>query len=278
MEAKDTDDIIKTGTPENPSFMADNWLRFVGEKGQRDRKHFLTGVLKLRFTDELSKGTPVKVFDAALGVGTDTFSLLEEGFDVTSNELDESFLRVAKKKASDEGIDLKVTGYDWRDISGIDSDSQDVVLVFGNSLTQLPNPEAFLKALKEFKRILKSEGLLVIDERNYQDMLDRREEILKDPVNNFKIRNKMKPGRATYSEEGIRNIVIGLTNDACNARYYDSDSGRWLSDISQSYPLKRGELKGLIGKAGLKITGEYSDLEEGYDPFADFYQYVCQKT
>lgn len=131
--------------------IAHDWKKFLGEKGRQDRATFLTEVLK-------GKGCK-EVFDAALGTGGDTISLKKEGFLVTSNEIDNEFLMVARETARNEGVELgRITNQDWRNLSQIESGLFDAVVLLGNSLTHLFTRKDQLKALSEFYRILRYGG------------------------------------------------------------------------------------------------------------------------
>ena len=64
----------------------------------------------------LAKHGCKKIFDAAAGDGVDSIVLTQAGFDVTSNDIDPEFRKVALQNAKKEGVELKITDYDWRSI------------------------------------------------------------------------------------------------------------------------------------------------------------------
>lgn len=250
--------------------LIDDWGRFIGKKGEQDRSKFLVGILK-------QQGC-TKILDAALGIGKDTISLIKEGFIVTSNEKDKEFVRKARENASDESVKLKVTSQDWCDLSKFKQGSFDGVMLLGNSLTELPDKESQLKALAEFYRVLRYGGILILDERNHQDMLDRREEIATDPLAKFSLRHKNEYGRATYSEDGgVRGVPTQISDDKIVFSYYDTKVDRWFPTTLPGYPFKKGELIGLLKETGFLRITQYSDFRKGYDPQADFYEYIAEK-
>ncbi|MEX0617141.1 MAG: methyltransferase domain-containing protein [Candidatus Woykebacteria bacterium] len=255
--------------------LADHWERVVGAKGKEDRANFLVGVLK-------EKGSE-KVFDAGLGIGLDTLSLKQAGFNVTSNEIDGEFRRKAVENAAKESVELDITTYDWRDLSGFESESVDAVVLMGNSLTQLFGRENQLQAVSEFRRILRLGGVLIIDERNYQTILDDRENIIKDPINNFKLRyngvgGSAEKGRTTYSSEGgVIGILPEITDSKVVVSYVDTKQENKVLGSLEVYPFKRGDLQNLLRDAGFRLFGMYSDMIPGFDPKADFYEYVAMK-
>ena len=251
------------------SGLAENWDRFVGKEGKENRKNFLVGILK--------EHEGKKIFDAGLGSGGDSISLSKEGFSVASNEIDGDLAERARQNATREGVELDISSMDWRNLEQIEDGSFDSVILLGNSLTHLFDKEDQLKALSEFHRILREGGVLIIDERNYQDILDRREEIASDPLNNFQPRHKNESGRATYNEEGVRAIPTEISDNRIKISYLDSDSNQWIQGFLDLYPFKRGELQGLLQETGFSKIDQFSDFQEGFDPQADFYEYVAVK-
>lgn len=80
------------------------------------------------------------IFDACLGDGVDSIFLLQNGFSVTSNEIDESFRNKAMKNALHYKVKLNLTKYDWRDLNNyIPREPFDAIICLGNSFTYLFN-------------------------------------------------------------------------------------------------------------------------------------------
>lgn len=123
--------------------------------------------------EHLKKYEKPKVFDSALGAGVTSIGLKLAGInDIISNEIDEEFRKVALENAKKYGVTLTITQYDWRDIPDELAETFDAVLCLGNSLSCLFKKEDRMKAIKNFKKILKPGGMLVIDERNYDKILE----------------------------------------------------------------------------------------------------------
>ena len=144
------------------------WADYIDwEKRREGEGGFLKGVLNRHKCRE--------IFDTTLGDGCDTVYLLKEGFDVVSNELDDAFLKKAFENAKRENVALEITNLDWRELTpGLQEGNFDSVLCLGNSLTYLFKKSDQLRALAEFRKILRPGGVLIIDERNYQYMLDNK--------------------------------------------------------------------------------------------------------
>src|SRR3990167_8393189 len=157
----------------NSQNLVSMWREFIDwEKRRKGEDNFLVNQFHTRNVK--------KVFDASLGDGCDSIYLLKQGFDVTSNEIDKTFLNKALENAKVENVELKITSLDWRTLdSELVEANFDAVICLGNSLTYLFSEKDQLGALRQFKRILKSGGILIVDERNYQYILDNRKKIMR---------------------------------------------------------------------------------------------------
>src|SRR4030042_2838084 len=218
--------------------------------------------------NQLRKHNASKIFDAALGDGCDSIYLLQQGFDVMSNEIDKVFLTKALHNAEANNTQLKISDLDWRELNKeLDAEFFDAVIILGNSLTYLFTKEAQLKALEQFYRILKKGGILIVDERNYQNILDNREKILKGDFN--------YSGKYVYCGEKVHARPIELSDNRAKFEYADERTNKKAHLVM--YPWKRGELKKLLQKTGFTSIQQYSDYSLEENPDADFYQYVCVK-
>lgn len=208
------------------------------------------------------------IFDACLGDGCDSIYLIRQGFHVTSNEIDVSFMAKAFENANQADVLLRVTALDWCELdTKIPEGYFDSVTCLGNSFTYLFTEESRLRALKQFKRILKDDGILIVDERNYQYMLDNRQAILDG--------NFQYSGQYVYCGDRVHGRPIVITDQEVKMEYTDSMTGEKY--YLTFYPFKRGELKNLLEKAGFKSVSQFSDYQAGENPYADFHQYVAQK-
>ena len=194
---------------------------------------------------------------------------MQNGFNVSSNEIDDAFREKAIENAKRAGFDINPTSVDWKQLTSVyEESSQDVIVCMGNSLTCVDGKENQLKAVEKFNKVLRKEGVLIIDERNYQKILDNRELALKGELHSsgkylYTGTNKVKASFKAITDEYI--IIEYAHLEADKKAYY------------LVHPFKKGELRKLFGEAGFSIIEQYSDYETGENPDADFYQYVCIK-
>lgn len=130
-----------------------------------------------------------KILDVATGGGQDTVSLIQRGYDVTANEVDELFAARLHAKSEAAKVAPKVLNLDWRDFMAspeLGDEEFDVLFALGNSFPNyLFKAEERKIALQGFWRLLKSGGTLFFDTRNYDYMLENADAILEDPERNF---------------------------------------------------------------------------------------------
>lgn len=246
----------------NSKVLVEMWADFINwDKRRLGENGFLLNTLK--------KFHCQKIFDACLGDGADSIHLLKNWFNVTSNDLDKLFIQKAKDNAKKHNVTLNITKFDWRNLDKhFQEKSFDAVFCLGNSLTYLFKKKDQLKTLKNFLKIIKDNGILIIDERNYQYFLDKREEILKEQKFRYS-------GQYVYCGDTVHGKPIEISDDKVRMEYTDEKTGK--VGYLVLYPFKRGELLNLLKKAGYTKIEQYSDYKKEYNPYADFYQYVCVK-
>ena len=113
-----------------------------------------------------------RVLDVATGTGFHSIRLLKAGFDVTSADGSPEMLAQAFENAKEHGFIMKTLHADWRWLSRDVHTQYDAVICLGNSLTHLFSEQDRRKALAEFYSVLQHDGVLVLDQRNYDGILD----------------------------------------------------------------------------------------------------------
>lgn len=155
------------------------WEIFIGDKKSRTENYRNFLVEKLR--DNGCK----RILDVACGTGVDSIMLLEEGFEVVSIDASDKMLKYALKERWDRRKEPTfdnwiieeanwLTLYD--DIQHIIGDGFDAVMCLGNSFAHLldnyGDQREQIQAIKNFERCVKPGGLLLIDHRNYDNIMN----------------------------------------------------------------------------------------------------------
>ncbi|XP_011677032.2 glycine N-methyltransferase [Strongylocentrotus purpuratus] len=154
------------------------WEYYIGSRNER------TDVYRSWITQLLREKNCKRVLDVACGTGIDSVMLLEEGFEVVSVDASDKMIMQAFKerwsRRKEDAFDKwEIEVANWLTLPD-DLPSQegkfDAVICLGNSFANLPDFEGNLSnqrlALKNFADLLRPGGIMVIDHRNYDSILD----------------------------------------------------------------------------------------------------------
>jgi 2-polyprenyl-3-methyl-5-hydroxy-6-metoxy-1,4-benzoquinol methylase len=252
--------------------LAQAWRDFVNpsQRLRRGEEDFLTGVLDTYRGDR--EPPAVRVFDASAGVGVESVALQQKGYDVTSNEIDWTLMRQARAYAAEQGVGtMPMTSYDWRHLeTEIEPATYDVVLCLGNALACLLDPEEMKKCLRGFRSILKDGGMLILDERNYRDMISRREEML---GSEFRFNGNVvycsddisaKPQSISAKGESKQRVILAYFRN-----------GERLGTFTV-YPYADGEVEALLSECGFAVETTVYDFGKSADVAHEFVTYAAR--
>ena len=115
------------------------------------------------FTALLPMRPQDRILDLCGGHGRHSIELCSRGFlKCTVLDYSQPLLDIGANHAGNKGFDILFLQGDARH-TRLDSDTFDHVLILGNSLGYIPNPDADLHILKESSRLLKPGGSLLLD-------------------------------------------------------------------------------------------------------------------
>jgi glycine/sarcosine N-methyltransferase len=100
--------------------------------------------------------------------------LIEAGFEVTSVDGSPVMLAKAIENARERGHILRTIQADWRWLNRDVHDLYDAVICLGNSFTHLHNENYRRKSLAEYYATLRHDGILILDQRNYDASIEHR--------------------------------------------------------------------------------------------------------
>lgn len=131
-----------------------------------------------------------KILDVGAGTGKYSISLYEEGYDVTAIELIKHNLMTLKTKNKH----VRAVLGNATDLSSFNDKTFDMVLLFG-PLYHLITKEEKIKALKEAKRVLKDDGVILISYYMNDYAIIKHgfmESAIKDAIKNKQVDNNFK--------------------------------------------------------------------------------------
>lgn len=212
------------------------------------------------FIDILRARGKMNVLDVASGTGFHSVQLLEAGFDVTSADGSAAMLAKAFENATERNLILKTVQADWRWLNRDIMGKFDAVICLGNSFTHLHEESDRRRALAEFYAALKHDGILIIDQRNYDAILD----------GGFTTKHKYY-----YCGDQVTAEPEHIDEGLARFRYTFPDNSVYRLNM---FPLRKNYLRGLMQESGFQKIRTYGDFKETYqesDP--DFFVHVAEK-
>ncbi|MEX2629183.1 MAG: methyltransferase domain-containing protein [Tistlia sp.] len=213
------------------------------------------------FIDILRSRDTHKVLDVACGTGFHSVRLTEAGFDVTAIDGNAAMLAKAFENAKKRSLILKLTQADWRWLNRDIQGKADAVVCLGNSFTHLFDEMDRRRALAEFYAALKHDGILVIDQRNYDAILD----------NGFSTKHKYYycgkrvTAEPEYFDDGLIRFKYSFPDDS--------------SYTLNMFPLRKNYMRRLLREAGFERVHTFGDFEADFeDHEPDFLVHVAEKT
>ncbi len=213
------------------------------------------------FIRKLRESGARSVLDVATGTGFHSVRLLQDGFEVVSADGSPQMLYKAFENAKRRGYVMRTVQADWRYLNRDVHGEFDAIICLGNSFTHMFHERDRRKALAEFYAMLKHDGVLVLDQRNYDSILD----------NGFSSKH-------TYYYCGDEIRVEPEFVDEGLARFcyaFPDDSVYHLN----MFPLRKDYTRRLMFEVGFQNIETFGDFLETYpDDDPDFYVHVAEKA
>ena len=214
------------------------------------------------FIDVLKRHRCHSVIDAACGTGFHSVQLLRAGFDVASVDGSPQMLAKAFENARARGHILKTVHSDWRWMTRDMVGRYDAIICLGNSFTHIFNEHDRRRTLAEFYAMLKHDGILVLDQRNYDALLDGT---TGGPSHRYYYCGADVSAEPEHIDDGLARF-----------RYEFADDGSVYH--LNMFPLRKRYVHGLMHEVGFQRVTTYGDFQSSYaeaDP--DFFIHVAEK-
>ena len=232
----------------------DKWDELIDWRGRAvSEGQFFIDILRAR-----GKET---VLDVASGTGFHSVRLTEAGFDVTTADGSASMVAKAFANGQSRGLILKTVQADWRWLNRDINGKYDAIVCLGNSFTHLYDEADRRKALAEFYAALKHDGILILDQRNYDAMLDH----------GFSTKHKFY-----YCGDKVTAEPEHVDEGLCRMKYSFPDGSDYTLNLC---PIRKNYVRRLLHEAGFMRVHTYGDFQETYaeeDP--DFFIHVAEKA
>ncbi len=204
-----------------------------------------------------------RILDVATGTGFHSVRLLEAGFEVCSVDGSAEMLAKAFQNGRNRDHVLRTIQADWRWLNRDVHATYDAVICLGNSFTHLFSENDRRKALAEFYATLRHDGCLLLDQRNYDAILD----------SGFSSQHKYY-----YCGKRVSAEPEHVDDGLARFRYTFPDNSVYHLNM---YPLRRDYTRRLMREVGFQKITTYADFEQddvaSADKEPDFFVHVAEK-
>lgn len=213
------------------------------------------------FIDILRARGKETVLDVAAGTGFHSVRLIEHGFNVTTADGSAAMLAKAFSNGQSRGHILKTVQADWRWLNRYIQGKFDAIICLGNSFTHLHEEADRRRALAEFYAALKHDGILILDQRNYDTMLD----------SGFKSKHKYY-----YAGDKVQAEPVHVDEGLARFKYSFPGGEEYTLNLC---PIRKNYMRRLLGEAGFQRVRTYGDFQETFaEDEPDFFIHVCEKS
>lgn len=208
---------------------------------------------------------PLSILDAACGTGMHAIELARRGYRAAGADYSRGMVEAARLNAQTIGVSVLFRKAGFTELESAFAESEnfpfDAVTCFGNSLPHLTARDEIKKALEDFAACLQPGGLLVLQNRNFDAVMSKRERWI---------------GPQSHSEGGTDWLFL---------RFYDFDpdglitfnimrikreaGGEWKQAVStvRLYPLIQEELLKMLDESGFAEVRSYGMMTDTpFDP------------
>lgn len=209
-------------------------------------------------------GRPARVLDDACGTGMHAIALAERGFETAGADLSAAMIERARANAEAAGVRVRFEPAGFGGLAAtFGAGAFDAVLCLGNSLPHLLSAQAVSEALSDFAACLRSGGLLLVQNRNFDAVLAAQARWMEP--------QSFQEGEGEwlflrfydFLPDGlIRFNILTLTRSG-------NEAWRQHAGATLLRPQTRAELAGALSQAGFSDVTAYGDLQGSpFDPQA----------
>ncbi len=236
----------------------------------------------------ISKYNYHNILDTGTGTACESFELCKMGYNVTVNQVSPELAQIVRNKAGTLSVEeknrFKVAEYDWRELSfTLEKDSFDVILFLGNNLSVFHSQRHVERCLDQFYKILRKNGVIILDKRNYEKIKDFLHTVNNPDVEKF---NNVAwyTGDTIFCGKDVQSYPTLLKNSIDKENEYENIRFNYvrkkeIKGIQNLRPLWKDTLDTSLRGARFSSIQSYDDFElPSKDNNPDFIIYVAYKT
>lgn len=203
-----------------------------------------------------------QVLDIACGTGFHAVMLAKDGFEVVASDGSPNMVNKARENAARFGLeDLDIRVANWLQLTRtFTPESFDAVICLGNALTHLHEEADQRRTLAEVYKVLRPGGAAIIDQRNYDKILDR---------------GYSSKHQYYYLGSSVEVVPEQISPQGVRFRYQYKDGQHYYLNL---YPIRQQTLTELLLETGFQEVARYGDFKDDYATYdPDFIVQVAIK-
>ena len=255
MNTRNLNELSNRFKQEYSTTFVDRWDELINW----ERRHANEGGFFERILSDLGAKT---VLDIACGTGFHTVTLSMAGFEVTGADGSANMVSKARQNAQRLGLDdVDFVEAEWTNLTkSFPNKKFDAIVCLGNAFTHLFDESDRTTALQEIYSVLTDNGVAIIDQRNYDSILDQ----------GFTSKHQFY-----YTGEHVEVTPEYVTDEAVKFLYkYEDGSVHHLTLC----PIRQEYVTSLLQDTGFNDVTRYGDFESQYEFYEpDFIVQVAKK-
>ena len=213
----------------------------------------------------LPQGQKAAILDAACGTGMHALELARRGYRAAGADLSSGMVEKARENAQAAGLDVVFKPAGFMQLAEAFTDEAsfpfDMLICLGNSLPHLTTEGDLRQALADFHACLRPGGLLILQNRNFDAVMAKRERWIGPQSRREGDREWLFLRFYDFDADGLITFNI--------LRLSRTGEAPWTQALSQVrlYPLLREKMNRLLEETGFTSPRFYGLMDEAaFDP------------
>jgi glycine/sarcosine N-methyltransferase len=203
----------------------------------------------------LKAAQALRILDAACGTGMHAIALQQQGYEVTGADLSASMIERARANALAAGSQARFAVAGFGELTTQVGGGFDALLCLGNSLPHVLTPAELHEALADFHAMLRPGGLLMLQSRNFDWVLDRRERWMSPESHREGEKEWLFTRFYDFDPDGL------LTFNVITTQREGAVPWRQQVSATRLWPQCQAELAEALRAAGFASPGYYGDMQ-----------------
>jgi len=217
-------------------------------------------------------GNSPRVLDAACGTGMHAIALAQKGYETAGADLSAGMIERARANAVAAEVDVRFEAAGFGELARTFAPTSfDALLCLGNSLPHLLNPADLASALTDFAACLRPGGLLLIQNRNFDALLKRRERWMEPQSHReeetewlflrfYDFEPDGAPSEWPFLKNGTLTFNLATLRRERTASEHPAEKWSQRITSTQLWPLRQEELTAALSGAGFEEISCYGDV------------------